>query len=283
MESPSASAAPAGQSFLGRHQFLIYRLFSLCGLLPIGGYLCVHLLTNATILDSPAKYQQAVNQIHSLGPILPAVEWVFIFIPILFHAAVGWMIIAGSEFNVSAYRYAANWRYTLQRATGAIAFFFILAHVLHLHHLGHFIGLGQFDPEHASSSAATALGRALWIQIFYAIGVVSASYHFANGLWTQGITWGVWISPAAQRRALYLSLFVGVGLSLAGLSALIKFGNQDIAAAQETENRLIQAQKLLRGELPIDRSQSMHDSPDDSDNGMANASANASLGRGDRQ
>ena len=123
MESTSASHAPSGQSFLARHQFLIYRLFSLSGLIPVGAYLCVHLLANATILDSPAKYQQSVNQIHALGPILPLVEWTFIFLPILFHAAVGWIIIAGADFNVGAYRYGSNWRYTLQRVTGAIAFF----------------------------------------------------------------------------------------------------------------------------------------------------------------
>ena len=86
-----------GSSFLGRHQFLIYRLFSLAGLIPIGAYIVVHLVTNSLVLDGPAAYQKAVNQIHSLGMILPVVEWVFIFIPILFHALVGFMIISRGD------------------------------------------------------------------------------------------------------------------------------------------------------------------------------------------
>ncbi|HRX77514.1 MAG TPA: succinate dehydrogenase, partial [Pirellulaceae bacterium] len=76
-------------SFLARHEFLIRRLHSLSGLIPVGAYMCIHLLTNASTLDSSATFQRAVYQIHSLGSILPLVEWVFIFIPILFHGIIG--------------------------------------------------------------------------------------------------------------------------------------------------------------------------------------------------
>ena len=123
-------------SFFGRHQFLIYRLFSLAGLIPVGAYLVVHLLTNATVIDSPATYQAQVNRIHSLGIILPVVEWTFIFIPILFHAIIGLTIIAGAMPNAAAYPYNGNIRYTLQRATGMIVFAFIIWHVTQMHHYG---------------------------------------------------------------------------------------------------------------------------------------------------
>ena len=54
------------------------------------------------------------------------VEWVFIFIPILFHATIGFIIIAGMMPNTAAYPYNGNIRYTLQRATGMIVFAFIV-------------------------------------------------------------------------------------------------------------------------------------------------------------
>lgn len=38
-------------SVFGRHEFVIRRLHSLTGLVPIGGYLCFHLATNAVVLD----------------------------------------------------------------------------------------------------------------------------------------------------------------------------------------------------------------------------------------
>ena len=56
MESAESTveAESSGSTFLGRHQFLIYRLFSLAGLLPVGAYVVVHLLVNASVLAGPA-------------------------------------------------------------------------------------------------------------------------------------------------------------------------------------------------------------------------------------
>src|SRR6185295_20082630 len=103
--APGKVLVDTSLSFLERHQFLIFRLFSLCGLVPIGGYMCLHLLVNATVLDSPATFQKQVDSIHSLGLILPLVEWVFIFIPIGFHAVVGLIIISGGMPNTGSYPY----------------------------------------------------------------------------------------------------------------------------------------------------------------------------------
>src|SRR5205807_6498448 len=98
-----------------------------------------------------------VDRIHSLGVILPIVEWTFIFIPILFHAAVGLVIIAGMMPNTAAYPYNGNIRYTLQRATGMIAFAFILWHVIQMHRMGVSLGGGKFNADEASSTVAIAL------------------------------------------------------------------------------------------------------------------------------
>ena len=86
-------------SFLGRHQFLLYRLFSLAGFIPVGAFLIVHLLTNASVLGGAAAFQSRVDLIHSLGPLLPAVEWIFIFIPMLFHAVMGFVIVPSQPFG----------------------------------------------------------------------------------------------------------------------------------------------------------------------------------------
>ena len=116
------TAPDPSQSFLARHQFLIYRLFSLAGLVPVGAFLVVHLLTNASVLAGPGTFQSRVDMIHSLGPLLVPIEWAFIFLPMLFHAVIGFVIIANGLPNVGSYAYVGNVRYTLQRATGMIAF-----------------------------------------------------------------------------------------------------------------------------------------------------------------
>jgi succinate dehydrogenase / fumarate reductase cytochrome b subunit len=236
-------------SFLTRHQFLIYRLFSLSGLIPVGAFLVVHLLTNASILGGARAFQSRVDLIHSLGPLLIPIEWAFIFLPMLFHASVGFLIIANGMPNVGSYPYVGNVRYTLQRATGMIAFAFIIWHVLQLHWLGTPFGGGKFDPHHASSSAAVALQPTL-VAILYAIGVLSVVFHFANGLWTLGITWGLWTSPAAMRRANIVSIVVGVGLAAAGLGALGGMRAVDVEQARATEKQMDEVRRMLEGEVP---------------------------------
>lgn len=243
----------AAASFLSRNQFLIYRLFSLSGLVPVGAFLVVHLLTNASILGGAESFQGRVDLIHSLGPLLVPVEIAFIFLPILFHAAVGFMIIAGGLPNVGSYPYAGNIRYTLQRATGMIAFAFIVWHLIHLHWLGAPVrgtAMPGFDPHHASSTLAVAMGSMV-MNLLYCIGMLAAVYHFANGLWSLGITWGLWTSPAAMRRANVVSVVVGIGLAVAGLGSLIGVRRVDVEAARSMETRREEMRRMLEGEVPL--------------------------------
>lgn len=259
MESSSSSASNASTSKaslpLGRYEFLIRRLHSLSGLIPVGAYMCVHLLTNASVLAGASSFQDQVDTIHRLGPVLPLVEWTFIFLPIIFHAVAGVWIAVNCEPNSGSYAYTSNIRYTLQRATAWIALFFIFWHVFHMHGWFHnefwldrvarpLFG-AQFDPEHATSSAALALGGLL-AKILYAIGVLSCVYHLANGIWTAGITWGLWTTPAAQRRANYVCGAFGVLFSVVGLSALVGMGKANVIEAKAVEQaRIEQREDLL--------------------------------------
>ncbi len=221
----------------------------------------VHLLVNASVLDSPATFQRAVYQIHSLGPLLPLVEWTFIFIPILFHAILGVVIIRGGLPNNSSYRYTSNFRYTLQRATGMIAFVFIMWHVFHMHGWFHFEwwqehvtgpwGGAQFAPYNAASTVGLAMQGFVY-PVLYAIGILSCVFHLANGIWTMGITWGVWVTPKAQMRANWVCLVAGLGLAVVGMSALagaVGAGKPEAVERAETvEKRMLDA-KVASGEL----------------------------------
>ena len=121
-------------SIFGKYEFAIRRLHSLLGLVPIGGFLCFHLATNASMLDGPETFQMRVNIIHQLGPItLSILEWGTIFLPILFHGLIGLIIVTRGKRNVWNYPYLENWRYTLQRITGVMAMAFILFHVFQMH------------------------------------------------------------------------------------------------------------------------------------------------------
>jgi succinate dehydrogenase / fumarate reductase cytochrome b subunit len=220
--------------------------------------MCVHLLANATVLDSAATFQKNVYSIHSLGRLLPVVEWGFIFFPLLFHAFVGIAIMRSGVSNTSEYTTSSNVRYTLQRASGMIAFFFIMWHVFHMHGWFHFdvwienvasrFGGAKFAPYSASSTAGAAIQASILVQILYAVGILACVFHLANGLWTMGITWGVWVSPAAQRRADYFCVAFGLALAVVGLSGLWGMRQVDVDAAKVVEDKIYHS-RVAAGEL----------------------------------
>lgn len=243
------TTSPAS-SFLARHDFLLRRLHSLSGLIPVGAYMVVHLLTNASVLNSVQTFQNSVYAIHSLGKVLWIVEWVFIFIPILFHAIFGVFLIRQAQPNHSTYRYTNNVRYSLQRATGMIAFAFIVWHVFHMHGWFHFAAWAEmaeslngarFRPYNAASTAGAALQGSIIVQILYAVGVLSCVFHLANGIWTLGITWGLWVTPAAMRWANYLSAGFGILLAIVAISAQYGMMTVNVPEAEKIEDRMYEA------------------------------------------
>jgi succinate dehydrogenase / fumarate reductase cytochrome b subunit len=240
------------QSFLDRHYLLIRRLHSLTGIAPIGVFLFPHLITNSSIVwgrmteakhgDAGVEmFQHEVNFIHDL-PALILIEWGVLFLPIIFHAVVGVWFATSGRPNVDRYRYQSNWRYTLQRISGYIGVLFIFMHVTSLRYGWEYGGLmPAFDAHHAASSTALhfqegALG--LGMAFVYLVCVLMLVFHFANGLWTAGITWGLTVSVAAQKRWGYVCAAIGIGLSAAAVAAIIGFSTLDVESARAIELEL---------------------------------------------
>jgi succinate dehydrogenase / fumarate reductase cytochrome b subunit len=250
-------ASKPAASFLVRHDFLLRRVHSLTGLIPVGAYMVVHLATNASIWNGAGTYQQAVNQIHSLGGLLPLVEWAFIFLPILFHGIYGIAIIRSGLPNNGSYPTSSNIRYTLQRATGLIAFLFIMWHVFHMHGWIHsetwreFIRpLGaQFAPFNAATSATAAMQQSPLIRIGYLVGILACVFHLANGIWTMGITWGLWITPEGQRRGNFVAGGVGAIILVIGVAAWAGFALKTKTDSDEFRDMRKVEDKILESRI----------------------------------
>ncbi|MEM9646350.1 MAG: succinate dehydrogenase cytochrome b558 subunit [Planctomycetota bacterium] len=222
--SDEAALSP---SFFQRHEFAIRRVHSATGIVPLGAYMCVHLTTNASLFNGVATFQRAVILIHSLGDVLPLIEWGLIFTPLLFHAILGIYIARTGRRNSSQYQFTSNRRYTWQRWSGLVAFAYLMVHVLHLHGWFHAepwldligrAGMGGFKPYNAASTLIMQMDGFFW-PAFYFVGVMACVYHLANGLWTAGITWGLWISPQAQARATKVCVAFGVLMAVIGTTA----------------------------------------------------------------
>lgn len=249
-------------SLLDRNYHLLRRLHSLSGVVPIGAFLFPHLTTNSSIVwgrlakahygDAGVEtFQHEVNFIHSL-PALLLIEIFVLWLPIAFHAGVGIWFARTGRGNFRRYSWGDNLRYTLQRLTGYVGVLFIFLHVSSLRWGWTYWGLlPTFEPDHAASSTAAHLqqGRlGLALAFLYLLCVWALVFHFANGLWTAAITWGLTISTTAQRRWGAVCAAVGIGLAAAGTAAVVGFARIDVAAAREVERAMLEGSQTSLAE-----------------------------------
>jgi succinate dehydrogenase / fumarate reductase cytochrome b subunit len=149
----------------GRSQFWLRKLHSLTGFIFIGYFLCLH-------VRGSGGYDSDFFRV------------AFLWIPLAFHAIYGAYICYEAQPNNLRYSgYIRNWMYMLQRATAFIIVPFLIVHV----------GAEQYG---------WSLGE--WYPAFWYVGVVTAVFHLANGIFGTFIDWGITVGPHSQR------VFVGV-------------------------------------------------------------------------
>src|SRR6202007_1125999 len=99
--SPVESGVPPIRAGKG-HSFLLRRLHSLSGIVPIGAFLVEHFVSNAYATNGPHAYATHIKFLNSL-PFVPFLEWGLIYLPILYHALYGIFIWYRGKSNVIAY------------------------------------------------------------------------------------------------------------------------------------------------------------------------------------
>jgi len=207
----SAAEAP-----LGPH-FWLRRLHSLSGILPIGGYLAFHLYENYTATRGAEAYNEMTRKLQQV-PFAVALEIFVIALPLVFHGVYGLFLTSTAKPNVFSNPYARNAMYLLQRVTGVIVFAFILFH----YWTTRLVQLHDHESLNLFTQVQAAVGNP-WIYAFYVVGILSATFHLANGLWSFSIVWGITVSPAAQRRMAYVSVIVFLVLSAIGVRSISAF------------------------------------------------------------
>ena len=58
---------------------------------------------------------------------------------------------------------------------------------------------------------------------FYLVGIISAIFHFANGLWSFLVSWGITVSPRSQVISTYVTIVIFVALSICWGKTLLAF------------------------------------------------------------
>ena len=198
-------------------EFLWRRLHSLLGVIPVGLFLVFHLSLNFTAVGGEEAYNGATG-VMELVPhnLLLLIEWVVIYIPLLFHAFYGVFIAFTATPNTGRFSTYRNWMFSLQRFTGVFLVIFVVWHIFQTRIQKAFGAEVDFNMMEEIVSNPFMLG-------FYIVGILSATFHLSNGLWSFLVSWVITQSPQSQKVATYVTNIIFVILSVIGVVAILSF------------------------------------------------------------
>jgi succinate dehydrogenase / fumarate reductase cytochrome b subunit len=204
--------------------FVLRRLHSLLGIIPVGAFLFEHILvSNSTAITGATAYARQVSFLANL-PLVFFLELFGIWLPIAFHALYGFYIWYRGDGNSVAYPWSGNWMYTAQRWTGGIAFAYILWHTYTMR----FTGVDLHDNPMASFGKVQNEVVHTAQFLFYVAGLVAASWHFAYGIWLFSAKWGIVSGDKAQKRLLRACVVLFLVLCGAGFASLYSFRSRPL-------------------------------------------------------
>jgi succinate dehydrogenase / fumarate reductase, cytochrome b subunit len=217
-----------GSKAKGKDSYLLHKLHSLSGVLPIGAFMIFHLTMNAYSLPlgrSASEGETAFNmviKVISNAPFVMLLEVATIFAPIIFHAVYGFIIIRsmqsinGNAVHYGGKEYVRNYLYILQRWSGVAAFAYLVFHAIDTTMFKYWweVNHGHEAGFRSISYAAMAYRFTQpWYLVIYLIGIASAAFHLGNGIPSFAIRWGLAIGKSTQRAFAGLGILVFLGLT----------------------------------------------------------------------
>lgn len=199
--------------------FYIRRLHSILGILPIGIFLCFHLLINGSAILGVDAWSAVINGMKSV-PFIIVAEIGIIALPIIFHTVYGFYIVYLSDMPLLRYTYLKNWMFILQRVTAIITTIFVLYHVI-------FVRIMQHETMDIMKAMADVLQTPLGF-VLQTIGIWAAIYHFSNGIFTFLLTWGVLHGERIQKVASICTMLFCAAMCLWSLIILIRIAMMPI-------------------------------------------------------
>jgi succinate dehydrogenase / fumarate reductase cytochrome b subunit len=203
-----------------RTRFVLSRISSLSGVLPLGLFVLVHLGSQARAVGG------ALGRAH---PPPASATWLWVetlcvLVPLTLHALIEMFYLRVRDSNVRRYPFSRNWAWLLQRASGAVALAFVIWHFVALR-----LPTLRAGSEHDSfvslsaSLSSTGAGGVPFVALGYLVGLAAVVYHLANGIHGFCFTWGLVTTRDASRRVSKVLTFSGVLLFALGAATVIYF------------------------------------------------------------
>lgn len=206
------------------------KLHSLLGVIPLGFFIIEHLITNYSAFQGGNElFTEKVLWLNSL-PLVFFLELFGIWLPLLYHGVYGLYVAYQSRNNVSHYSYARNQMFMLQRVTGVVTFVYI---VWHFYDTRFQVALGNVTHEGMGDRMHDLAANPLYFTL-YCIGIIAATFHFSNGMWSFLVSWGITVGPRAQRISTYVWMAVFIVLAVLFILSLAAFASDSFASISES-------------------------------------------------
>lgn len=212
--------------------FVMRRLHAIAGVIPLGVFLVVHLLVNASALAGAARFDRVVGGLARL-PIATPFETVFVGIPLAYHALYGLGRALKRPADAEAHGYRHPRLDLLMRITSLVLLVFIVAHAweLRIHRAAFGGSIAALHTRLSMHLSSTAAGVP-WVALGYVVGIAAACFHLGYGCHAVLTATG-----RATRRTAAAALAGGTLLFVVGTATVIAlstggtlFGEADPAA-----------------------------------------------------
>ena len=201
------------------NSYYFRKIHSLLGVIPVGAFLLEHMITNYAMKQDPTGklFSEKVQFLHDL-PFIDVLEIFMIWIPILLHGIYGLYVAYTAKYNASSYGYFRNMMFNLQRISGVILLIFISWHFFETRWA---VGAGA-DGHKLIDVMKEIVKDPIQVSL-YVVGVLAAAFHFANGMWSFLVSWGITVGARAQRISTYVWMGLFVIMSYMFIQSLIGF------------------------------------------------------------
>jgi succinate dehydrogenase / fumarate reductase, cytochrome b subunit len=214
-EAQPAAGPAAKPNWIQRNHFILRRIHSLTGIVPVGGFLLFHFYENGAIFYGAEAYDVMAEEARGIR-YLEILEIFVVFLPLLYHMLYGLFIASYTRNNTMQYNYSRNNLFMWQRVTGIILVLFLLYHIWQFRFTAFWEGSAN------TPTVAFTLANP-FVFAFYIIGVVASGFHLGNGIWTFLITWGITIGKRAQRISQVVTTGISLTVSAIGIAIAIAF------------------------------------------------------------
>jgi succinate dehydrogenase/fumarate reductase cytochrome b subunit (b558 family) len=208
--------------------FTLRKLHSLSGVVPVGAFLVLHLLSQSRAVSGRVAYDEAFAWGDGL-PLQPFLELVVVVLPLVFHAGYGVVLAVRSRPTVMGVPTSRSWMHAAQRLTGIVSLLWIVWHAgeTWVPRLAGRISTRQVYPTLMTDLSTTVEGLPV-TALLYLVGIGAASFHLANGLWGAGTSWGLLLTRRAQAIAGVAAVALGLALFALGTRTVVFFSTGSV-------------------------------------------------------